>query len=327
MIAAGFVATIALSAGCSSPAPGASVALGSAAARAELRGYIEDVDGATAFRYGATDDLGQSMDTVKIIQVEETGGFAGVYHTWRDDPGVFEAHLATSTDLLSWTWQVMLASEASQPTIRAAQDGGYVTAWEVSRLAGDPSPPAFAYYPTWEALLAAEPTMTFEAELSLSPCCEGTPNLYSASSAAADVGIHFYDDYVVDRQARGTMTWKNWSVTRQPQLDAALTSVGVEGHIGDRDAIRFRGFDFLLLEGQLRPEEDGAWRLFLVDELTGTAQPLDIRTPQGKVSVSNATLELVELDGRPVLVVGVFVHQGTDAESGQLIYYRSLDGE
>ena len=178
----------------------------SRAARDALRALIEDVAGSTAHRYGATDDRGHTMDTVKIIQVEETGEFVGVYHSWRDDPGVFEVHLATSTDLLTWAWQAMLKSEASQPTIRAAQDGGYVTAWETSRLAGDPSPPAFAYYPTWEALLAAEPSKTFEAELSLSPCCEGTPNLYSASSVAADVGIHYYDDYVVDREARGTMT-------------------------------------------------------------------------------------------------------------------------
>lgn len=288
---------------------------------------IEDVAGSTAYRYGAADDRGHTLDTIKIIQVEETGTFAAVYHSWREDPGIFEVHLATSTDLLTWTWQVTLTSEASQPTIRAAQDGGYVTAWEVSRLAGDPSPPSFAYYPTWEALLAAEPVKTYEAKLSLSPCCEGTPNLYSASSVAADVGIHFYDDYVVDRQARGSMTWGDWSVTRQPQLDAALTSIGVEGHIGDRDAIRFQSFDFLLLEGQLRPDENGAWRLFLVDDLMGTAEALDIRTPQGKISMSNATLELVEFDGRPTLVVGVFVHEGTDAESGQLIYYHVLDGD
>jgi hypothetical protein len=144
---------------------------------------------------------------------------------------------------------------------------------------------------------------------------------------AADVGIHYYDDYVVDREARGTMTWTDWSVTKQPQLDAALTSLGVEGMIGDRDAIRFQGFDFLLLEGQLQLHDNGAWRIFLVDDLTGTALPLDIRTPQGKVSMSNATLELVELDGRPALVIGVFVHQGTDAESGQLVYYHTLDGD
>lgn len=306
----------------STPAP-----TDSAGARDALRAIIEDVAGSTAHRYGATDDSGHTMDTVKIIQVDETGEFAGIYHSWREAPGVFDIHLATSPDLLTWTWRVQLATEASQPTIRAAQDGGYVTAWEVSRLAGDPSTPTFAYYPTWQALLAAEPSKTYQVTLSLSPCCEGTPNLYSASSVAADVGIHFYDDYVVDRQARGTMTWTDWSVSRQPGLDGRLTSIGVEGHIGDRDAIRFKGFDFLLLEGQLTPEDDGSWRLFLVDDVTGTAVQLDIRTPQGKVSMSNGTLELVELSGRPALVVGVFVHQGTDAESGQLIYYHDLDGD
>jgi hypothetical protein len=174
---------------------------------------------------------------------------------------------------------------------------------------------------------AATRTKAYGVELSLSPCCEGTPNLYSASSVAADVGIHYYDDYVVDREARGTMTWTGWSVTKQPQLDAALTSLGVEGMIGDRDAIRFQGFDFLLLEGQLQLHDNGTWRIFLVDDLTGTAEPLDIRTPHGKVSMSNATLELVELDRRPALVIGVFVHQGTDAESGQLVYYHTLDGD
>lgn len=324
LVAAGFVATLAASTGCTSPAPGPSDALGAAAAGAELRGYIEDVAGADGRVYGAHDDHGHTMDTAKIIAIPETGGFAAVFHSWRDDPGAFDVHLATSSDLLTWTWQVRLTTEASQPTIRVAQDGGFVTAWERTRIVGDPSPPAFAYYPTWAALLAAEPTKTYEARLSLSPCCEGTPNLYSASSKAADVGIHFYDDYIRDRQARGTMTWTDFPVTRQPQLDATVTSIGVEGHIGDRDAIQFRGFDFLLLEGQLRPNDNGAWRLFLVDELTGTAQPLDIRTPQGKISMSNPTLELVELGGRAALVIGVFVHQGTDAESGQLIYYRTL---
>jgi len=309
---------------CGGPAP-SPAPTDSREARAELRALIQDVAGSVGRVYGAHDDRGQALDTIKIIEVEETGEFAGVYHSWRDDPGVFDIHLGTSSDLLTWTWRVRLTTEASQPTIRAAQDGGYVVAWETTRLAGDPSPAAFAYYPTWEALLAAEPAKTFATKLSLSPCCEGTPNLYSASSVAADVGIHFYDDYVVDRQARGTMTWTDWSVTRQPALDAALTSIGVEGHIGDRDAIRFEGFDFLVLEGQLRPE-DNSWRIFLVDDLTGTAEPLDIRTPLGKVSMSNATVELLELGGRPAIVVGVFVHQGTDAESGELIFYRFLDG-
>ena len=74
---------------------------GSLAARAELRVLIEDLFGADGFVYGVHDDRGHPMDTVKIIQVEETGEFAGVYHSWLEDPGVFEVHLATSADLLT----------------------------------------------------------------------------------------------------------------------------------------------------------------------------------------------------------------------------------
>lgn len=311
------------------PGPSANPAVPtSAAARAELRAVIEDVAGSTGHAYDVKDDRGHGMAGAKIIAIPETGEFAAIYFTWREEAGPFDVHLATSPDLMTWTWQVMLASEASQPTILPAQDGGYVTAWEVSRLAGDPSPTAFAYYATWEALLGAEPAKTYETKLSLSPCCEGTPNLYSASSVAADVGIHFYDDYIVDRQARGTLTWTDWSVSRQPLLDATLTSNGVEGHIGDRDAIRFRGFDFLLLEGQLRRDDWSAWRIFLVDDAVGAAAPLEIRTHAGSLSMSNPTIELVELRGQAALVMGVFIQESAagSGEDAQLIYYRTLDG-
>ena len=97
-------------------------------ARSELRNCIEDVTRATASRYGVKDDRGNVVDAVKIIPVPEAGGFAGVYHSYRDDPGAFYVHLATSNDLMNWSSE--LAAEASQPTIQAASDGGYVLAWE-----------------------------------------------------------------------------------------------------------------------------------------------------------------------------------------------------
>jgi len=72
-------------------------------ARSELRSYIENVTQATASRYGVMDDRGNVMDTVKIIAVPEADGFAGVYHTYRDDTRAFDVHLATSSDLMNWT--------------------------------------------------------------------------------------------------------------------------------------------------------------------------------------------------------------------------------
>jgi len=70
----------------------------SAEARAELRYYIERVTQATARQYRTHDDVGHTMDGLKIIANPEAGGFIGVYQTYR--AGTFDAHLATSNDLL-----------------------------------------------------------------------------------------------------------------------------------------------------------------------------------------------------------------------------------
>jgi hypothetical protein len=296
------------------------------AARRDLKAMIEDIPGATALRYGLTDDLGHSMDTVKVIAIPETGEFAGVYHTWRDDPGVFDVHLATSTDLVTWAWRVELGAEASQPTIKAASDGGYVVAWEVSPLIDSlGSQPKFLYYPSWDDLLAAKPSKTYDVGRSLSPCCEGTVNLYAASSRIVDAGFHYLRDMDVDRQARGTMDWSSWRASRQPQLDAAATSLGVTGNVGDRDTVTFRGVEFTLLEGQLRKDSYAWERVFLVDQANGVAERLELRTGDGSIAISNMTVEIVQLSGRPVLVVAAYVFSD-GPQGGELLYYHVLDG-
>ena len=68
-------------------------------ARSELRGYIEDITQATASRYGVVDDRGHVMDAVKIIAIPESGGFVGLYHSFREDTGTFAVHLATGNAL------------------------------------------------------------------------------------------------------------------------------------------------------------------------------------------------------------------------------------
>src|SRR5438093_7203219 len=184
-------------------------------ARAELRGYIEDVTQATASRFGVVDDRGHEMDTVKIIPVPESGGFVGLYHSYRVETGTFAVHLATAGDLMNWTWRRQLGDNASMPTITPASDGGYVVAWEQE----PPNHIRLMYYRSWSDLLAGAPSKTFDAPLRLSPCAEGTPNLYSASSTAVDVGFHFYRDCRFDREARGISDWSCWTAAARPTLD------------------------------------------------------------------------------------------------------------
>src|SRR5689334_6807645 len=80
------------------------------AARAELKSYIENVAQATARRYDARDSAGNTMDTVKIV-ADPAGGYLAVYHTYSGaGPAV---KLATSTDLLNWTYRRDLGTHAT----------------------------------------------------------------------------------------------------------------------------------------------------------------------------------------------------------------------
>jgi len=97
------------------------------------------------------------------------------------------------------------------------------------------------------------------------------------------------------------------------------------GGIGDRDVIRFRGFDLTLIEGQLVNEDWRTWRVFLYDDETGGAQQLDLRTSAGSTAFANPTIAAIEIRGRRAILVTLFIpSEGAHgAEEGELIYYRT----
>lgn len=298
-----------------------------AAARERLPSVIEDVRAADGYRYGLRDDVGHVMDTAKIIWVPEEAAFAAVYHAVSDSDRAFHTHLATSTDLLTWHWRLELAEEASMPTIEASDDGGYVITWDPTTVAMTFTAPVFLYYATWTDVLAGDPTKRFAVDLSLSTCGEGTANLYSASSTFLDVGFHYYADCEVDREGRGTTDWTTWNASPQPRLQDPILDDGVAGGVGDRDDIRFEGEAFTIVEAQ---RILGDWRTFgvyLFDDASGEADRLDIRTHAGSTAFTNPTVSLVEFEGRPTLVVTLFVPQegAHGDEAGELLYYRFLD--
>lgn len=289
-------------------------------ARWMLRRSIEDVREATTSRYGLKDDLGNGMDALKVIVVPESGGFAGVYHTFREDTQAFHVHLATSQDLLSWRWRVELAANASQATLQAGSDGGFVAAWEQEL----DNHLKFAHYESWADLLEGTPGRTFDAPRRFSTCAEGTPNLYSASSTQVEAGFHFFAYCDLDRQARGTTDWESWHALEQPELDRAVLSEGVLGSIGDRDTLEFEGYPFTLIEGQLKRGDWSTWKIYLYDGQSGKAEALDIRTDSGSSSFTNPTIAVVEIGGKQALLVTLFLPQegAGEGETGQLIYYR-----
>jgi hypothetical protein len=301
-----------------------------ASAATDLRTAIESVSTADGKRYDAKDNTGRVMDTAKLIQ-DYTGEYLAVYHSLNHAEGRFHVSVATSTDLLNWTFRHDYGAGTHQPTIHAVDNGlnGYVVAWEQ-----DPDNHlAFRYFRDRSDLLSGTIGRSFDAPQTLSDCAEGTPNIYSAvfdrsiNRSVIDVGAHYFWNCDRDRQQRGTLTnFRSWQATPQPQIDAPLLAAGVAGNIGDRDDFTFRGRDYLLIEGQFVKGDFGTWRTFLYGVRKGRADQLDIRTDGGSTAFANPTITFLRLpDGRAGFVATLFLPSegAAPGESGELIYYRA----
>ena len=306
---------------CARPTPTDPISTSLASVPAELRALLENVSGATRIRYDARDDRGHELDGLAITAAPD-GGFVGVSHWWSEPTAEFRLGLATSDDLLNWTWRAELARRASMPAIAAASDGGYVVAWEQ-----EPDNHLRVRLVSAPGTISSRPDRRRRSRRSqrLSDCAEGTPNLTRASSTAVEFDYHYYADCDLDREARGATDWTAWSSQPRPELDAAILAHGVKGGIGDRDTIAFRGREFTLIEAMSVRDDWSTWRIYLVDEMLSAA-PLAFATDGGSRAFTNPTAEVVELNGRPTLFVSLFVPMegGAGGEVGELLYYVPL---
>ncbi len=300
---------------------------------AALRSATENVPGATAHRYAVRDDQGRSMDTLKIIP-SPRGGYLGVYHS--GPQGSFRVLIAKSQDLLHWTYQAQLDKNASQPTIAALSDSGFLLVDEASANHSAKLPPRlrFRYYASLDALLSGRADRTFGAPLTMASAdavAEGTPNIFSAvltpdlSHSRIVVGYHYRLTHASDRPGRGVLTnFSRWSASPDTSIEQALRAQGVHGRIGDRDTVRFLGRNFELIEAQIGTGP--SWQVYMYEENTRQATALSIRTDHGSRSFGNPTVtKLRGPSGVPVLVVTFFVRQSLarGGEAGELVYYRA----
>jgi hypothetical protein len=304
---------------------------------AGMAALITNVTEADAYVYGLRDSAGSSMDTVKVIP-SSAGGYLGVYHTLVG--GAFHVKLATSSDLLTWTYRIDLDTHASQPTLAATSDGGYLLVEEADNnglVATSATWLRFRHYASLAQLVAAAPDRTFDAPhtlVSTTGGAEGTPNIYSASlspdlsHSVIDIGFHYFKDAVVDRQARGQLVnFSTWSTRTEPQIDSAITALSVAGNIGDRDSVVFGGAQLNIHEGQLTKGDWSSWRVFLYDPATARAVPISVQTHKGSVSFANPSYSILPgPTGGQVLVVTLFlpVSGSASGEAGELLYFRQL---
>jgi hypothetical protein len=301
-----------------------------------LVGLLEDVTSATA-RYGARDDRGTSLDTLKVIDAPG-GGYLGVYHSaYRGPAGRgFAVYLATSTDLLRWTRRAELDDAASQPTITALSTGGFLVAVEAGG-AGRPAWLRLHHYPTVARLLAGDADRSVDLPHTLVPpdaLAEGTPNFYATVLAPdldhsrLDLGFHYFRDGDVDRQARGELVdFRDWRARARPELDESVRPWRVAGNIGGRDALEWYGRPVTVLEGQSTKADWSSWRIYLRDEVTGQTTRLRIRTHRGSTSFGNPSVSLLRgPSGTTRLFASMFLFgQGAAAgEGGQLLYHHEI---
>jgi hypothetical protein len=292
-----------------------------------LAGLVGDVRAATAFRYDASDSAGNRMDTAKVIP-SPAGGYLAVYHS--DEV----CHLATSTDLMTWTHRAVIDEPATQPTIAATRDGGLLTAAEFND--GHGGRLRIRHWTSLEALLAGRPAREFLAPRTLSACNEGTPSIRridldtDLDTSRIELGFHYHRDCQVDRQALGTLTgFRAWYAARYPGLDAAIeraaAAVGeqVRGNIGDRDHLRYLDKDFDLVEAQGRRGDFASWRVYLYDRATGAAERLEVMTHGGSTAFANPTATMLrDPAGRDALMVTLFLPMegAAPGEAGSLLY-------
>jgi hypothetical protein len=302
---------------------------------------IESPTKAVASEYSTNDNLGNSMDSLKII-ANPSGGYLGVYQDINGTTGVGTVKLATSTDLMHWTFVTNLDDQASQPNIVATSDGGFLVVEEYNNQTGSGGEVRFLHYPSLSALYSGTYDKEFTAARTLSNSNEGTPNIYSVtlspniSNSVINIGFHYNDNTTGhDRQATGTLTnFSTWTASIDTTLNNAIIAAAaaagqtVNGNIGDRDDVIYQGSIYNLQEVQYTSGDFGSWRTYFYNFSNNTAQPLNITTAHGSTAFANPHFTILKApNGTPSMVVTLFIPvQGAGLdEAGTAIYYFPLN--
>jgi hypothetical protein len=283
-------------------------------------------------KFSVHDSAGHTMDTLKVIdsgQPPPYDRYVGVYHFWT---GLnFVSAVATSNDLVRWTYRASLGLNATQPAIARVGTGSqadYWIAWESDCPRG--SCLEVRYYRSFGALTTGQAGLQHVIPRTMpGNCNEGTPNFFSnPTDTSLEIGFHYNSTCYTgtDREARGTLTglgttW-TWSSVATPEVDYLLTIAGAPGNHGDRDRIVLDGEAYRIYEAQLTPAVFRSFRPFLYDGQTVTQ--LHVQTACGARAFANTSLSNVTLpNGAPGVFVAHFIFQGgsVDCGSGEMTYF------
>lgn len=296
--------------------------------RVDIAPWIADVVSSPIRVYAAKDDKGAGLDCLKILQVGPSD-YIGVYHSQRR--GVYELHLARSSDLQKWKRVVTLDQHAHQGTI--AQSGKrFVVAYEKDGPKGNWI--HVRAYDSLRDLLEGTNKRQKDLPRTLSRGAEGTPSIDSIrgaedwNSSVITMRFHYFRDLDVDRQAKGILSdFRGWVTEPNVADNSALENV-VPGNLGDRDRFTVAGIDYDLIEAQLAKGDWSSWRVLLCDRSQGAAfRVIPYTTDRVSRAFANPTATAIVLpDGKPGVVFTLFIpSQGAaKGEAGTLIYAKAL---
>ena len=301
------------------------------------------LDPATADSFDADvrDDLGRSLDGLEVIEAPTglgvPGRFIGVYHSSID--GVFVSQVATSDDLRRWTHRGDLDAHASQASLVALPDGGFLVAAERDTPDAQyvsTSNIVVRHYASWAALAAGTSSAQANLPRTLAATAEGTPELRvlawggTPADSQIQISFHYLKDIQVDRQAGGLLTnfdATSWAPQPTPLVNELFVALGTRGNLGDRADVLYEGRRFAVLEAQSVRGDFATWRWYLYDRDRNEARLLALHGPAGSFALGNPAVRTFEdaAGATTLFVSGYAFSEGAPfGEAGQFIALRRV---
>jgi hypothetical protein len=295
---------------------------------------LSDVTTSVGHSYDLKDNMGFQMACVHIEAITDASVQSAVqsdtYFAFSQSMvgSEFQVRLATSKDLLNWTFRRTLVKNADMPYLSRVKGSDWlILAHEqwMNKKSTNPSRLGFKLYYNESELLQGSYFNTYIAPLTVgkSSTLEGTPNFYSANITTgahgllmvnADVGFHFNDENGVDQVAQGQLLSFGPTVVnpqfvntkRSDAYDQLFISKGAIGNIGQRAPGMLYNTHISLQEaniGKMPPTIWADWRIWvywfnensegLVPEGKGNVLQLEIKTHAGSTAFGNPAWHIV----------------------------------
>ena len=245
------------------------------------------------------DDLGRSMNVIKIVKTSEMGNdkfsYLGLYHI-RISEDNFNLQLAGSNDMFKWNFITEIDDNAHQGDI-VKWNEGYLIAYEEDKIQGANNI-ALKYYTNYNNLISNQSVYDKHLKTSIHKFgVEGTPDIRNVTGDSPVngnilIGFHYYDG-TIDKLAMGVLqNGKTWTTWKDVLAESNLRDQNFKGNIGSRKGFQHHGETLTLQEARLVKGDWSSWKIML--GLNGYFTEVSISTPKESRSFANPSITEIE---------------------------------